>query len=234
MIFQSFPRNASRPINLNPKTHVRGFWGLELINTVQKLMNSTRNVATTASVASKKPNAWNEGLLTYVNNPKHTDIVYSNDDVVVIKDKYPKAKFHFLVMPKKRMELKDLKLADLPTLQSMKDVADEVVKTEKVVGRVKMGFHAVPSMAQLHMHIISQDFVSDSLKNKKHWNSFTTDFFKEYDSLVEHLKKKGVIDYDLHYHEQLLKGDLHPCHCGAKLKNFPNLKQHLLTHQPSR
>ena len=27
------------------------------------------------------------------------------------------------------------------------------------------------------MHVISQDFDSPSLKNKKHWNSFTTPYF---------------------------------------------------------
>ena len=28
-----------------------------------------------------------------------------------------------------------------------------------------------------HLHVISQDFDSPSLKNKKHWNSFTTPYF---------------------------------------------------------
>lgn len=31
--------------------------------------------------------------------------------------------------------------------------------------------------SQLHMHVISQDFSSPFLKTKKHWNSFTTDYF---------------------------------------------------------
>ena len=31
--------------------------------------------------------------------------------------------------------------------------------------------------SQLHMHVISQDFDSPSLKTKKHWNSFTTEYF---------------------------------------------------------
>jgi len=31
--------------------------------------------------------------------------------------------------------------------------------------------------SQLHMHVISQDFNSASLKTKKHWNSFTTEYF---------------------------------------------------------
>lgn len=41
----------------------------------------------------------------------------------------------------------------------------------------KIGYHAEPSMQQLHLHVISTDFNSTSLKTKKHWNSFNTDFF---------------------------------------------------------
>ncbi|XP_054806292.1 receptor-like protein 7 [Prosopis cineraria] len=36
-----------------------------------------------------------------------------------------------------------------------------------------------PSMRQLHLHGISQDFDSKHLKNKKHWNSLNTDFFRD-------------------------------------------------------
>lgn len=31
--------------------------------------------------------------------------------------------------------------------------------------------------SHVHLHVISQDFDSPCLKNKKHWNSFTTDYF---------------------------------------------------------
>lgn len=32
-------------------------------------------------------------------------------------------------------------------------------------------------MHRLHLHVISRDMISDALKTKKHWNSFTTEFF---------------------------------------------------------
>lgn len=35
------------------------------------------------------------------------------------------------------------------------------------------------SYSHVHLHVISQDFDSPCLKNKKHWNSFTTDYFIE-------------------------------------------------------
>lgn len=33
--------------------------------------------------------------------------------------------------------------------------------------------------SHVHLHVISQDFDSPCLKNKKHWNSFTTGYFIE-------------------------------------------------------
>lgn len=42
---------------------------------------------------------------------------------------------------------------------------------------VKIGVHAVPSMNHLHIHVLSRDMHSDKMKHKKHYNSFTTDFF---------------------------------------------------------
>ncbi|EFJ49758.1 hypothetical protein VOLCADRAFT_59035 [Volvox carteri f. nagariensis] len=41
----------------------------------------------------------------------------------------------------------------------------------------KLGVHAVPSMCQVQLHVVSQDFDSAPLKNKKRWNSFNTAAF---------------------------------------------------------
>ena len=96
------------------------------------------------------------------------------------------------------------------------------------------------SMAPLHMHIISRDFQSTCLKNKKHWNSFNTDYFIELNKLIEHLEELGkVADYfsiidrfNLRKPEKLeayLKLDL-KCHmCEKAMKNMPELKKHLDT-----
>ena len=42
---------------------------------------------------------------------------------------------------------------------------------------MRAGFHAVPSMRPLHLHLLSLDHDSEALKHKKHWNSFATPFF---------------------------------------------------------
>ena len=43
------------------------------------------------------------------------------------------------------------------------------------------------------MHVISEDFNSDKLKNKKHWNSFTTRFFIDADDFISILENEGAI-----------------------------------------
>lgn len=48
---------------------------------------------------------------------------------------------------------------------------------EQRVDDFKIGYHAEPSMQQVHLHVISTDFNSPSLKTKKHWNSFNTAYF---------------------------------------------------------
>jgi aprataxin len=48
-------------------------------------------------------------------------------------------------------------------------------------------------ISQLHMHVISKDFNSESLKNKKHWNSFTTEFFIDAQKAIQMLTTEGKI-----------------------------------------
>lgn len=45
------------------------------------------------------------------------------------------------------------------------------------MSEVKVGVHAYPSMNHLHVHVLSRDMHSDRVKVRKHYNSFTTDFF---------------------------------------------------------
>ena len=89
----------------------------------------------------------------------------------------------------------------------------------------RYGFHAVPSMNHLHMHVISQDFDSPCLKHKKHWNSFTTTFFVPLEELKIAITKGEEIDFS--YRQNRLHGGL-KCHrCGKVQNNIPQLKQHI-------
>ncbi|BFZ06136.1 hypothetical protein BsWGS_09174 [Bradybaena similaris] len=123
-----------------------------------------------------KSGHWSQGLLAAMNNPWST--VVSDDKLVVIKDKYPKAMYHFLVMPRRNIpSLKHVTKTDLDLLRHMQKQGEEVAEKANKELQFRFGYHVVPSMSHLHMHVISQDFNSPFLKTKKHWNSFTTQYF---------------------------------------------------------
>jgi aprataxin len=187
-----------------------------------------------AERSSGKPKGgWSYALLDMAMHPeKYSDaVVFCDNRVVAVRDKFPKARLHVLVMPRRQIDdFGQLVPGDVELLRYMEDVGREVQRTldpqKKLVCR--MGYHAVPSMKQVHMHVISQDFESDALKNKKHWNSFTTRFFVDSKKLIAMLEDEGAVFFDRKEQEDLLSLDLKCCRCGAPVQNMPTLKQHLL------
>jgi len=150
--------------------------------------------------------------------------------------------------------IQELKTQDLEKLRVLhvgaSAVASHLLKSNQNVSKrlLKVGYHAVPSLLPLHIHIISQDFDSDCLKNKKHWNSFTTDFFistLEVENILINMMRKrknsSTADYqnagsyfqaenrDQVYYSNLLKQAMVCFCCDKDIKNIPALKQHLLT-----
>lgn len=90
-----------------------------------------------------------------------------------------------------------------------------------------VSFHTqVPSMRQLHLHVISQDFESDHLKNKKHWNSFTTSFFRDSLDVLEEVKSQGKANVES---EAVLRGELRCNRCRSAHPTIPRLKSHIRT-----
>ncbi|KAJ6299878.1 hypothetical protein OIU76_020805 [Salix suchowensis] len=89
----------------------------------------------------------------------------------------------------------------------------------------RLGYHLAPSMRQLHLHVISQDFNSNHLKNKKHWNSFNTAFFRDSVDVIEEIKNHGkatIKDEDFQLSMELR------CHrCRSAHPNIPRLKSHI-------
>ena len=83
----------------------------------------------------------------------------------------------------------------------------------------------VPSMRQLHLHIISQDFDSTSLKNKKHWNSFTTPFFRDSVDVIEEIEQHGSATANSD--EKILAMELRCHRCMSAHPNIPKLKSHI-------
>ena len=163
-------------------------------------------------------------------------IVKQDEKCVVIKDSYPKSKHHYLVLPKS--DISSLRVVNATHLDLLRHIlkvgkvlAEEIKGKESAKSSLfRFGYHALPSMTRLHMHVISQDFVSPCLKNKKHWNSFTTEFFLDAEGVIKELEDNGNINIDKEKYELLLKQAL-KCHvCGKSLSNMPQLKSHIASH----
>ncbi|KAM9770273.1 aprataxin isoform 2-T2 [Menidia menidia] len=173
---------------------------------------------------------WSQGLKTSMQDPKMQ--VYKDDKVVVIKDKYPKARYHWLVLPWQSIpNLKALSGEHYDLVKHMQLVADRMVQQcpdSDSLG-FRTGYHAIPSMSHVHLHVISQDFDSPCLKNKKHWNSFTTDYFIDSHEIIQMLEANGKVTVKEGASE-LLKLPLR-CHvCRKELQTIPALKEHLKSH----
>ncbi|PHH63441.1 hypothetical protein CDD81_5820 [Ophiocordyceps australis] len=92
---------------------------------------------------------------------------------------------------------------------------------------VRCGVHAVPSMRHLHVHVVSRDMHSASLRHRKHYNSFNTPFFVA-------LHELPVPPEDPRRNSRNLPGtpylarDLVCWRCGRNFGNqFRRLKEHL-------
>ncbi|XP_014834186.1 PREDICTED: aprataxin-like [Poecilia mexicana] len=175
---------------------------------------------------------WSQGLKTSMQDPQMQ--VYKDDKVVVITDKYPKARYHWLVLPWQSIpSLKALRGEHCDLLRHMQQVADRMIQQcpDASTLRFRSGYHAIPSMSHIHLHVISQDFDSPCLKNKKHWNSFTTEYFIDSDDVIQMLEASGKVTVK-EGSSELLKLPLR-CHvCHKELPTIPSLKEHLKSHFP--
>ncbi|GFZ45239.1 hypothetical protein JCM24511_02965 [Saitozyma sp. JCM 24511] len=185
---------------------------------------------------------------------------------MAIFDAYPKAKYHFLVLPRypfpprsnpesrssivKLDHLDSLRTLLLKTTADVREqvigaladtaqeveemIRDEMIKTEGFEWGINIGFHAIPSMKHVHVHVISEDRMSDKLKTKKHYNSFRPDlgFFVSLRD-VQHWIEDGD-DQSIRQHiesldsaEALLDTPLMCFKCDEPEHNMPSLKKHL-------
>ncbi|KAH8374846.1 hypothetical protein KR200_007415 [Drosophila serrata] len=195
--------------------------------------------------------SWSNGLIKEILNPKN--YIISSELGVVIADKFPKAQHHYLVLPladipsifqvnialifHKSYSINnqyDLQLnrSHLPLLEELHLLARNVVEVKGVPWtNFQVGFHAEPSMQRLHLHVISKDFVSPTLKTKKHWNSFNTELFVPYEKLYALLEKENSFSrLEKSLRDELLNKPLLCNQCEFVGKNLPTLKEHLLQH----
>lgn len=190
----------------------------------------------TSMKARKAP--WSHSLATYLHNPQlHPEyILNSTKDYVVVKDKFPKARHHFLVIARidRPMSVFDITRDHLAMLIEMKKAADALA-AEFSSEKFKIGFHPLPSMSHLHLHVVSDDHISPSVKKRAHYNSFTTKFFLPIEEVISVVGNCGQFTTNLtrQNFEQLLRSGM-VCHvCKKAMKNLPFLKNHLLEHFPT-
>ncbi|CAF4925180.1 aprataxin [Pieris napi] len=180
-------------------------------------------------VTSKPKQLWSLGLVESMKDPK--SIYKENERIVVIRDKYPKAKIHYLVLPREDISsIYKLSKEHIPLIEEFGQIFKEIQK-EHADFFLHCGFHAVPSMQRMHMHIISNDMISTCLKTRIHWNSFTTKFFLPYKDVLNKLKEDGLIDkMSPETHKSFMSIPLKCNQCDFEPKTMPQLRQHLLTH----
>lgn len=196
--------------------------------------------------------SFRDALAIYINDPKlHLNdktIIRYTDTTTLIYDKFPKSSIHLLLLPR-ILEISTLHPFKVlcPNISTFKDDYYNLLKpavdeakgvaltllqrkfNRKFVGSdIKAGIHACPSLSNLHIHIISVDNYSPSLKNRKHYNSFNTDFFVLFEDLKDLKVSDKRINEEELYSQQLLKKDLICWRCGGNFANqFRKLDAHL-------
>lgn len=82
------------------------------------------------------------------------------------------------------------------------------------------------------MHALSNDFISDCLKKREHWNSFNTSFFLSVETILAKLGTTGMLgDIDEAKMYSLLKLPLKCSFCSLNFTSMPSFKAHIYEHR---
>lgn len=160
---------------------------------------------------------------------------HHTEEFATLYDGYPKSEVHLLVMPRQRIQgPRDLTTDHIPLLQRLAAYTSWVLEglsAQRPKLTWRHGIHAAPSLHQLHVHVISQDFKSPCMKNKKHYNSFQPPFLIDLGAVVSALQNGaglGSLGIGSHAPEEWLKRDLRCTACGMDFGNkFAQLKRHI-------
>eukprot|EP00198_Chlamydomonas_reinhardtii_P001968 XP_001691304.1 predicted protein [Chlamydomonas reinhardtii] len=159
----------------------------------------------------KLDSPWAQALRKAAQDPEGSQqqVLHKDEEqVVMIMDAFPKARSHALVIARDPAlrSIADLRAEHLPLLEHMRQVALDWIAKRK-----------------------EQDFDSPALKNKKHWNTFTTEFFRPLDLVLRELEGHGKLTLISEAEEKRFEGQELRCHaCGLAQKSIPALKSHIV------
>ncbi len=89
------------------------------------------------------------------NKEINSEIVYENDNVIAFKDLTPRAKIHFLIIPKKHYDT----ILDIEDEQTMKDIFKAIKEISNKYNIEEKGFRLINNCKEdggqevMHMHI---------------------------------------------------------------------------------
>jgi aprataxin len=173
-------------------------------------------------------------LMKYAVDPEQypAKVPYYDNNLILLNNKFPKSKIHLMIIPRIPIaSVWELNSSHLGLLDKFSKRLDIFQKNNNQV-QFKAGFHAIPSMSQLHLHVISDDFISPCLVKKKHYLSYTTPYLIDLENVIDSIQKEGKFKHTLTKSQflDLLNGDI-VCHkCKTVLNDMATLKNHLLTH----
>ena len=198
---------------------------------------------------------------------REAGVVASKPDHVVVVDRFPKSRRHVLAVARapRLRSVADLSASDAPLVRAMLrsglaalarlpcpvDGPRAGLPPDPPAGPgILAGFHSRPSLARLHLHVMTGDLCSPSLKTKAHYNSFASGFMidasaSDADDASSLLARLGALPAGatlgsdpagaawLAGRREQAAGDLRPCRfCGYAGRNLPGLKRHLERHWP--
>ncbi|KAJ1656513.1 hypothetical protein IWQ61_003928 [Dispira simplex] len=195
------------------------------------------------------------------------DIIYRHPDYTIVFDKFPKARFHFLILPNVPVKnIYHLTVDDISLIQTMAEGAQWLVhqlhrypagdspelkhnvlahtRTKPTtfspllhtvaLTRVQFltGFHSIPSVPHLHLHVISDDLCGTFLKSVSKWNTFTTEFLRSPSRIVQELAQLPAqqllhLPKDFPMEKRYFRVPVHCLQCGQQLKSIEELRQHV-------
>lgn len=224
---------------------------------------------------------WRGALIEYIDHPERfpNEVLRVTPNTVLIKDAFPKATVHLLLLPRspahyllhphaafmdkeflammreeaaigvrlaaaelsRRLgsfsatnQARDAALNHLNDVSAGDDTGDAKPTEElplppgrNYASEILVGTHAHPSMAHLHVHIVSRDMHSDRMRHRKHYNSFTTPFLVP---LADQPLTADDSRRETGYQNANLGRELVCWRCGRAFGNkFVELKKHLET-----